>query len=308
MKRRQFLGCVAAAGVAWGQWPWSVGFRRLYNLDYDAAAEAAEQMPGFRDNPEVLNHYAGVILYRTMFRADELDSAAALNVASYLRKPKVVMPDEERKKFDDAIRRARELSEAVLAKDPGNANALYEVGFGDVQKANLFFLVDKDWRPAMKISSEARKMHGEAYRKDPKLVDALLVPSVQDFIVGSLPLYIKAFSFMAGIRGDKNRGIEGMRQVATSGKRAQIDSQLLLSYAERRVDHPERALGLIRSLATRFPENHFYRMDLASTLAELKQPADARKEAAELEDKRYRWLKQAKLASFRKELEVLTKG
>lgn len=303
MRRRQFLSALAMTSAARGEWLWSAPFRRLYNLDYDAAIEGLERMPDFADNAELQNQYAYALLYRALFRADALDSAAALNVSSYLKKPKVPMPAEERKRCEGAVRRARELAEAALAKDPQNALAMYEIGVGAVQRSNLSFLVDKDWTTALKTSGEARKLHREAYRLDLRLVDALLIPSVYDFIVGSLPVYIKALGFLAGIHGDKNRGIDGMRQVASTGRRAQIEGQILLVYAERREEHPERVVDIVRRLVAEFPENHLYRMELVNTLLEMKQREEAKKEMAALEEKRYRFLKPERLALFHQEFE-----
>jgi hypothetical protein len=213
------------------------------------------------------------------------------------------MPAEERKRCEGAVRRARELAEAALAKDPQNALAMYEIGVGAVQRSNLSFLVDKDWTTALKTSGEARKLHREAYRLDLRLVDALLIPSVYDFIVGSLPMYIKALGFLAGIRGDKDRGIDGMRQVASNGKRAQIEGQILLVYAERREERPERVVDIVRRLVAEFPENHLYRMELVNTLLEMKQREEAKREMAALEEKRYRFLKPERLALFHREFE-----
>ena len=161
--------------------------------------------------------------------------------------------------------------------------------------------MDKEWRVALKTGGEARTLHLRALAKDKNLVDALLVPSFHDYIVGSLPVYIKAVGFLVGFSGDKEKGIQGLRTVARYGLRAKLEAQVLLSLVEHREERPEKAVEIMQGLEHEFPTNHLYRKEVANLLLAAKKKEEATREFSDLEDSRYRFLKPARLEVYKRE-------
>ncbi|WP_031499025.1 hypothetical protein [Bryobacter aggregatus] len=307
MRRRAFLatGLAAFAAPAAEDYRHTPGFHSLYNLDYDRAIEVFEaQSLEPEADGDSHNFLASALLFRTLFRADALDGAVALSVSDYLHKPKVAMSTSDRSRFLAALSKAESISRARIAKNPNSAEALYTLGEAYTNRANLALLVDKEWRAALKTGGEARTLHTQALEKDKTLIDAMLVPSIHEYVVGNLPIYLKALGFLVGFSGDREKGLNGLRMVAAKGLRAKVEAQVLLALVDRREDRPKSALAIMRALAGEFPTNHLYRREVANILLDSKRKDEARSEFAELGDPRYRFLKPQRLELYKREFEA----
>jgi hypothetical protein len=292
------------AGVLSGaEWAATEEFYHFYNLDYDFCVAAMEKRLAGGGDVHLLNDTASVYLYRSLFRADAIDVASALDIGAFLRRPRVSMDAGDKKRFEELLSSAEKLSRERLEKNGADSQAMYALGVTLLHRANHLFLVEKEWRQALKISGECRKLHSRALELDPNLVDAMLIPSVHEYVIGSLPIYLKALGFLVGFTGEKNKGINGVRTVAQYGRRSQVEAQVLYALIEHREEHPEKGLDTMRGLATRFPGNHFYRMELVSLLKDAKKKDEARRELQQLQDRRYRHLRPERLEAFRQEFE-----
>lgn len=309
MRRRVFLAGSVSCLLQAQDWRHSAAFERLYNLDFDQAIVLIDK-DCVRDpsDPEHHNNLAYAILYRTLFRADALDGGVALGVAEFLRKPKAPMDAGDRSRFYASLTKAEESAKAQLAKDPNRADAFYALGVSQSHRANLALLVDKEWRHALKTGGEARTLHAEALARDKNFVDAMLVPSFHEYIVGSLPFYLKALGFLVGFTGEKEKGLNGLRTVARYGMRTRIEAQVLLALVERREERPEKSIEIMRALEKEFPTNHLYRKELTSLLVDMKKKEEARREFSELDHSRYRFLKPAKLEAYKREFAAKLKA
>jgi hypothetical protein len=302
MRRRAFIATTAAWATASAQdWRHSEAFQKLYNLDFDGAIPLLEKdiarQPG---EPDHYNNLAYAILYRALFAADALDGGVALSVSDFLHRPKVPFQPADRDRFNKTLQQ----SEAAARARGERADAIYALGVSQTHRANLALLVDKEWRSALKTGGEARKLHARALELDKNFVDAMLVPSFHEYIIGSLPIYLKALGFLVGFTGDKDKGIQGLQTVAKYGQRAKLEAQVLLALVENREEHPERAVEVMRNLVKEFPTNHLYRKEVTSLLLAAKRKDEARREFAELSHERYRFLKPTRLEAYKKEFEA----
>lgn len=239
------------------------GFEHFYNLEYDQAvqefASAVDNEPG---NAAPRNHLAQAILYRAMYRAGALESELVTGSNPFLRRSKVEPTPEEVHRFHEEIQTALNISEARLRENPEDAHAHYTAGVAYGLRANYNFLVRKAWLDSLKDATEARKAHSRATSIDPDFVDAKLVQGVYDYVVGSLPWYYKMLGFIAGYRGDRERGIQILREVAEHGRQNSMDAKVLLAAIYRRERHPDAAIPLLRDLIRRFPRNYLFRLEL----------------------------------------------
>ena len=210
----------------------------------------------------------------------------------------------DRLRFQQATRKAEELARMLLAKNPNDAAAMFTLGQAFTVRANLALLADKEWRAALKASGEARKLHLRVLELDGTMIDALLVPSAHEYIIGSLPAYLKAMGFLVGLSGNKEKGLAGLHKVAVSGNRTKLEAQVLLALLERREDRPDLALPTMRKLATAYRSNHLYRREVVNLLLDMKKKDEARSEISQLSDARYRFLRPERKAVYQHEFEA----
>jgi tetratricopeptide (TPR) repeat protein len=242
----------------------SEGFDHFYNLEYDQALsifqKAAARNPDF---PDPHNHIAETLLFREMFRDGALESELVSGDNSFLRRPKLNPSPEIELQFLDEVNRALSLSESRLKNNANDTGALYAMGIAYGLRANYYWLVKKSWHASLSDATAARRAHNRISEIEPANVDARLVQGLHDYVVGSLPLVWRTFGFLAGIHGDKEKGIEIVQQVAQNGDRNRIDAELLLCALYRRENQPMRAVPLIKDLSGRYPRNFLLRLELS---------------------------------------------
>ncbi len=240
------------------------GFDHFYNLEYDQALAIFEQAANRNpDAADTHNHIAETLLFREMFRDGALESELVSGDNAFLRRPKLNPSAETEQQFLSEVGRAITLCEAALKKNPNDTAALYSMGIAYGLRANYYWLVKKAWRASLSDATTARRAHNRITDLEPGNVDARLVQGLHDYIAGSLPFFWRSVGFLAGIHGDKQRGIETVEQVALHGTLNRIDAEILLCALYRRENQPMRAVPLVEDLSRRYPRNFLLRLELS---------------------------------------------
>lgn len=236
----------------------------FYNLDYDRAIAAYENAVAANpDDPGCHDHVAAALLYREMFRDGALESELVSGNNSFIRRAKLEPPADVEKQFFAEIDRAMRISQARIGKNPRDTSALHALGVAYGLRANYGFLVRKSWRASLYDSSQARKYENEVTAIDPGNYDSRMVQGAYDYIVGSLSWSMRALGFLAGYRGDKQRGIHTLEEVAAKGDENRVDAEIILCVLYRREGQASRAIPLVTQLAQRYPRNYLLRLELA---------------------------------------------
>jgi tetratricopeptide (TPR) repeat protein len=239
------------------------GFNHFYNLDYDQAIAAFEgaiaQNPTL---PDLHNHLAQTLIFREMFRNGALESELVSGSNSFLRRPKLNPSPETEKRILDEIAKSMALSDARLKQNPNDTAAMYASGIAYGLRSNYFWVVKKAWRDSLKDATAARKLHNRISELEPNNVDARLVQGLHDYIVGSLPFGFKMLGFLIGVRGDKEKGVRTVQEVAKNGKLNRVDAEILLCALYRRENQSKLAVPLVQDLIRRYPRNYLLRMEL----------------------------------------------
>jgi len=246
------------------------GFQHFYNLEYADAlkyfqAEAAHDPT----SPAAYNHIAQTILYREMFRSGALESELVSGGNPFLRRQGLNPSAADEQEFQHSIARALELADARLKLNPNDVDALYAQGVSYGLRGNYYFLVRKAYTDALRDATSARKAHLRVTELDPKRIDARLVQGIYDYVLGSLSPAWRMLGFFAGFRGDRERGISAVQQVAAEGRLNRVDAEILLCAAYRRERRPKQAVPLLTDLIQRFPRNFLLRMELVQMYGDL---------------------------------------
>ena len=244
--------------------PTERGFEHFYNLEYDQAIQDFEQAIQLNPrSPDAHNHLAQTLVFREMFRDGALESELVSGDNSFLRRPKLNPSPETEKRFLDEVQKALALSQDRLKTNPDDAAALYAEGISYGLRSNYFWIVKKSWRDSLRDATSARKLHNRVSELDPANVDARLVQGLHDYIVGSLPLMYRMFGFLVGIHGDKEKGIQTVKDVARRGAANRVDAEVFLCALYRRENQPRNAIPLVQDLIRRFPRNYLLRLELS---------------------------------------------
>lgn len=240
------------------------GWDHFYNLEYDQAMADFERAIAQNPNsPDLHNHLAQTIVFKEMYRNGALESEMVSGNNSLLRRAKLNPSAATRKRFLDEVNRALSLSEARLKKNPNDTGALYAEGISYGIRSDYFWVVEKSWHDSLRDATAARRAHNRVSELEPNNVDARLVQGLHDYIVGSLPWAYKMLGFLVGIRGDKEKGIRTVEEVARSGKLNRVDAEIFLCALYRREGHTKLAIPLVQDLVQKFPRNYLLRLELS---------------------------------------------
>lgn len=248
----------------------SKAFEHFYSLEYDEAiAEFEKEIAALPTDPEPRNHLAQALLYRELYRAGALESELVTGGNPFLRRMKMEPNPENLKRFDAAVAKAMELAQKKIDKNPKDTAALYALAVAYGLRGNCGFLIRKTYMDALRDATSARKLSNRVVELNPAIVDAQMVQGAHDYIVGSLPGYMKFLGFLAGFRGDKEKGIQTLKLVAEKGDQNKLDAQILLAVVYRRERRAGDAVPLLHSMTERFHRNYLFRLELSQMYADL---------------------------------------
>ncbi len=263
------------------------GWVHFYNNEFDdAIAYFEQQVKAHPDDPNEYNHVAQSILYRQLFRDGALESELATGNSPFLKRPKLQMPLADRQRFNDDVNKSLSLSEVALRKNPRDIDALYAMGVAHGLRSNYLFLVEKSLMESVREVTATRKADQEIVRIDPKSVDARLVLGLDQYIVGSLPFYLRVIGSIGGFHGDRQAGIRQLELVRKEGISNRYDAAVFLAVIYRREHCPQKAIPLLQDLAQHFPRNYIFRFEQVQMYSDAGDKQDALKVLAEIENLR----------------------
>ncbi|MFL6452152.1 MAG: tetratricopeptide repeat protein [Bryobacteraceae bacterium] len=250
--------------------PLSPGFEAFFNNDYDGALAFFErEVKAHPDDPDQHNHLAQTILYRELFRNGSLESQLVTGNNAFLRRPKVEISAENRQFFADCINTSLRLCDERLRTNARDRKALYQSGVAHALRSTYSFLVEKQWTDALREAAGARRAQERVLQLDPSFIDARLTLGVYQYVVASLPFYVRAVGFLNGFHGDRAGGLQELESVAREGVSNRYDAKIVLAILYRREHEPAKAIPLLQELAQRFPGNYLFLFEQVQMYSDL---------------------------------------
>jgi tetratricopeptide (TPR) repeat protein len=131
-------------------------------------------------------------------------------------------------------------------------------------KATYQGLIVRALLDSMGSARKANAFHNLLIRLNAKYYDAYMVPGLFDFALGSLPGPLKVMLYLVGMSGEKQRGMGLVESVARWGNGARFDAQILLTVMYRREKRFADARETLETLASAFPRNYVFPLEIAS--------------------------------------------
>jgi Tetratricopeptide repeat len=241
-------------------------FDHFYNMEYDRATQEFERLLSQHPNdPFAVNHLMSVILMRDLYETGGMNTGDYTNDSFIGHAPRPTDP-KIKIRIKALAQRAEALEEQKLKANPNDVEALYCRGVTRAQFAVYTGLIERAWFSALRNAVGARRDHERVLELDPDFVDAKMVVGTHNYVVGNLPWSIKAAATLAGLSGSKEKGLEYLREVASSSGETATDAKVVLSLFVRREHNYDEALGYMQDLANRYPHNHLFATEVANLL------------------------------------------
>ena len=124
--------------------------------------------------------------------------------------------------------------------------------------------MDHSFVAAARQGYAARGDSEQVLKIDPDYADAKMAIGIQQFAVASLPRFVRIMVGIVGVGGNKEKGLQLLRESAAHGVITSVESRTVLSLFLRHDGRYPEALTVQRGLATEFPHNYLYRLEEAN--------------------------------------------
>lgn len=251
------------------------GFEHFYSLEYDQAIRDFKQALEARpDDSKAMNHLLEALLFQQLHKYNALDTRLYAK-QGFVTSKQVPVDPATKKQILDLADRAYQASEKRLKSNPKDLEALYDRGVTDGMRATYLVIVEHSWFTALRHALSARHDHEEVLRLKPEYADAKTVVGAHNFVVGSLSVPMRAMAGVAGIRGDKKKGLEMLAEAAKAGGETSSDARVALALFLRREDRFQDSLDVVRSLTRDHPRNFLFALEEDNLLRDLNRNPEA---------------------------------
>jgi hypothetical protein len=239
------------------------GYRNMYNLDFASAhTNFGIWMKSHPEDPLGPVSDAAAFLFSEFDRLGVLDIELFSDDDRFTNRKRPSADPAVRSAFDSRLQQGEHLADAVLAKAPSNAEALYAKMLIYGLRSDYAALIDKSDLTALRLSEQAAAFAQRALAVKPDLYDAHLATGAENYILSLKPAPVRWFINITGGATNKKYGISELTLAAQRGHHLAPFARLILAVAELRDGHKDQARSLLASLAQEFPGNTLYRRQL----------------------------------------------
>jgi hypothetical protein len=243
--------------------PLDLGFRQMYNLQFE---EAHRTFKGWEqlhpDDPLGPASDAAAYLFSEFDRLGVLQWELFLDDQKFKQSKKLAPDPVTRRAFDASVTLSEQIADRVLARSPGDGNALLAKVMDLGLRSDYLALIDKRYLASLREMKTAGLLAQSLLARDPTCYDAYLAIGVENYILGLKPAPLRWVLRMYGAETDKDQGLQKLRLTAEKGHYLQPFARLLLAVAALRDKNSNEAKELLAGLVQQFPNNTLYQREL----------------------------------------------
>ena len=240
-------------------------YTHFYNLDYDGAISRFEQvLKSHSQEPLAHAELLMAVIFRELYHQDLLDTTYYAHDNFLTNQRKVDIPPAVRQRIESLLNETNTLADQRLKANDKDKNALFAKGYAKGLHAAFITLADHSFFTAARQGLAARNDSEAVLKLDPDYADANLAVGIQQFAVASLPRMVRMVVGIAGVGGNKERGLQLLRVAAEKGVVTNIEARTALSLFLRHDGRYPEALAVQHSLAQQFPHDYLFRLEEAN--------------------------------------------
>ena len=238
---------------------------RFYTLDFDGALTRFEAIQ--KANPQsaiAIGFILQTLVFRELYRQDLLDTTYYAHDSFLTSKRNVPVPPDVRARIESLTNSAIALADQQIKANPNDANAYFARGYARGMHAAFITLCDHSYVAAARQGFASRSDSEQTLKIDPDYADAQMAIGIQQFAVASLPRFVRILVGIAGVGGNKEKGLELLRESAAHGIVTPIESRTALSLFLRHDARYPEAIVVQKSLADQYPHDYLFRLEVAN--------------------------------------------
>lgn len=244
--------------------------QNLYSFDFPAAHRSLNAYIGAHpQDPLPYAFRASAYLFYELDRLGVLESEFLMDDDRIAAKKKLDPDPTVRANFMKAIEDAKSRADAVFKTNPNDQNALFAMAVAQGVATDYMALVEKRQISSLSLAKKSNNYAQQLLRLDPKFYDAYLTAGFSEYMIGSLPFFIRWFVHFDNVSGSKEKGRQQLELVARQGHYFKAFAKILLGICDLREKRPADAQTLLVELAHEYPANPLFRTELAKLNSKL---------------------------------------
>jgi len=239
-------------------------FTRLYNFDFPGThAVLAQHIGAHPADPLGYSVRSAACLFLELNRLGILESEFLIDDGRIISKKKQKPDPDVKSQLWKAAGDAQERAGQRLARNPRDREALFSLCLVTGVLTDYTALVEKKQLGSLSYAKQSQVHAVRLLRLDPTFYDAYLTSGVNEYLVGSMPFFLRWFVRFEQVQGSKKVAIGNLELVARSGRYLGPFAKILLAIIHLREKRPQESERLLRELTRDFPENPLLRQELA---------------------------------------------
>jgi hypothetical protein len=239
-------------------------FSRLYNFDFRGAHTALNRyIENNPDDPIGYSVRSSAYLFSELDRLSILESqffSDDKRIAEKKRmKPDPLVRAQLLKAIDDAQSRAQKKLDA----NPNDQEALFAMCITVGVQTDYTALIEKKQISSLSLVKKGAGYAQRLLKLNSSFYDAYLTTGMTEYVIGSLPFFVRWFVKVENISGSKEQGIQTVEIVARKGHYLKPFAKILLAMAHLREKRPRAAEVILAELCNDYPENPLFKKELA---------------------------------------------
>lgn len=240
-------------------------FGRLYNFDFRGAHELLDRhISLYPQDPLGPAVSAVAYLFAELDRLKILELDFFMSDDKFVDRRKLVPDPVARQKFTQQVDNAERLAQARLAVDPNDRTATFSMCVTTGLTTDYAVLIERRRFGSFSLAKRNQNYARKSLDLNPPVYDAYVTIGTAEYIVGSLPFFLRWFVRFDQIKGNKQTASELLDIVVQKGKYYGPLARILLAVINMREKHPAEAEKLLAGLVSEYPENPLLRKELAN--------------------------------------------
>ena len=260
------LPMMAVSGTACGSDAPEIAeaFDQLYNFNFPAAHATVDRY--IASHPKGPMGYAmrgSAYLFYELDRLGILESQFLIS-DKHIADKKTLKPDPDvRTKLLKALNDAESRATAALAANPADREALFSMTIVMGVTTDYMALVEKHQIASLSPAKRSNSYAQQLLKMNPPCYDAYMTAGLSEYMVGSLPFFVRWFVHFDNVEGNREQGVKNLQRVARDGLYFKPFAKILLAIIDLREKRPHESEKLLESLARDYPSNPLFRRELA---------------------------------------------
>jgi hypothetical protein len=238
-------------------------FDRLYNFEFKPAQDILDRQCQLAPlDPLPLCVKAASHLFSELYRLKILELDFFTDDDKLVDRRALVPDPAVRRAFFQLLDDAERLANARLAVRPDDPDALFALCMATGLETDYAALVERRRFGSFSLSRRNQIYARKLLALNPPVADAYMTFGTVEYVIGSLPFFLRWFIRFDQVSGSKQKGIEDLELVAARGRYYGPLARMMLGVIYVREKRPEKAEALLSGLIAEFPRNPLFRKEM----------------------------------------------